>query len=138
LTPFTYKVNDGEFNSNVATVSITVTPVNDAPVAQDISATTLEGYAADITLIGTDIGRRPADLRSCYRSANGTVTIAGNVATYTPNANFNGTDSFTYKANDGELDSNTATVTITVYALPIITAEGLQVRSMWAQWVRSR
>ena len=34
--------------------------------------------------------------------------------TYTPNANFNGTDSFTYKANDGTADSNVATVTITV------------------------
>ena len=37
--------------------------------------------------------------------------------TYTPNANFNGSDSFTYKANDGTVDSNTVTVTITVGAV---------------------
>ncbi|NEU06730.1 tandem-95 repeat protein, partial [Flavihumibacter sp. R14] len=47
--------------------------------------------------------------------ANGTLVFnADGSFTYTPNANFNGTDSFTYKVSDGSLESNIATVTITV------------------------
>jgi VCBS repeat-containing protein len=114
---FTYKVNDGELDSNVATVTITVTAVNDAPVAEDITVTTPEGTAIDITLIGSDVDGDTLTYAIVDGPANGTVTIVGNVVTYTPNANFNGTDSFTYKVNDGELDSNVATVTITVTAV---------------------
>ena len=60
--------------------------------------------------------RRRADGRAGRRaSTNGTLTLnADGSFTYTPAANFNGTDSFTYKANDGTADSNVATVTITV------------------------
>src|SRR5205085_2645502 len=51
-------------------------------------------------------------------SAHGTLTLNGNGSfTYTPNANYNGPDSFTYKANDGLLASNVATVSITVVAV---------------------
>ena len=47
--------------------------------------------------------------------AHGTLTLnADGSFTYTPAANFNGTDSFTYRANDGSADCNVATVTITV------------------------
>ena len=47
--------------------------------------------------------------------AHGSLTLNANGSfTYTPAANYNGPDSFTYKANDGALDSNTATVSITV------------------------
>ncbi|MDQ3820672.1 MAG: cadherin-like domain-containing protein, partial [Acidobacteriota bacterium] len=50
--------------------------------------------------------------------ANGTLTLNQNGSfTYTPNRNFSGTDSFTYRASDGQLDSNVATVTITVNAV---------------------
>ena len=48
---------------------------------------------------------------------NGTVTINGSTATYEPTQDWNGTDTFTYLANDGTEDSNTATVTITVNAV---------------------
>ena len=47
----------------------------------------------------------------------GTTTLSGNVVTYIPNANFNGTDSFQFIANDGQYDSNTATVTLVVSAV---------------------
>ena len=50
--------------------------------------------------------------------ANGSVgSVSGTSVTYTPNANFNGTDSFTFKSNDGTADSASATVTITVTAV---------------------
>ncbi len=111
---FTYKVNDGELDSNVATVTITVTAVNDAPVAEDIAITTPEDTAIDITLLGSDVDGDTLTYAIEDEPANGTVTLVGNVATYTPNQDYNGTDSFTYKVNDGDLDSNIATVTITV------------------------
>ena len=47
---------------------------------------------------------------------SGTVTVSGNIASYSPNAGFNGSDSFTYTANDGTDSSNTATVNISVIA----------------------
>ena len=111
---FTYKVNDGTVDSNIATVTITVTPVNDAPVAQNVDATTPEDTAVDVTLVGTDIDGDTLTYAVVDQPTNGTLTIVGNVATYTPNANWHGTDSFTYKVNDDTLDSNIATVTITV------------------------
>ena len=67
----------------------------------------------------TDVDGSTAD-RGTWSTgpAHGTLTLnADGSFTYTPDANFNGTDSFTYKANDGTADSNTATVTITVTAV---------------------
>ena len=53
--------------------------------------------------------------------SNGTLTLnADGTFNYTPNSGFTGIDSFTYKANDGSLDSNVATVTITVTAAPVL------------------
>ena len=64
---------------------------------------------AGATLTATLVGDRRRTAR---------VTLAANGSfTYTPNANFNGTDSFTYTASDGTADSNVATVTITVSAV---------------------
>jgi len=85
------------------------------PVAQDMSASTGEDTPINITLAASD----PEDESLTYTILevnNATVTLNGNVATYTPNANFNGTDTFSYKANDGTSDSNIATVTMTVSA----------------------
>ena len=60
---FTFKVNDGPADSAAATVSITVTPVNDAPVATAQSVTTQQDAAVAITLTGTDVDGDSADLR---------------------------------------------------------------------------
>ena len=50
--------------------------------------------------------------------SNGSLSnISGSNVTYTPNQNYNGSDSFTYKVNNGSQDSNTATVTLTINAV---------------------
>jgi hypothetical protein len=95
-------------------VTLTVTEVNVAPVAQDLTATTEEETPVDVTLVATDAEDDTLTYAILDQPAHGTVTLVGDVATYTPELNFNGTDSFTYKANDGMADSNVATVTITV------------------------
>ncbi len=111
---FTFKVNDGELDSDTATIDISITPVNDIPVLENSSATTDEDTSTDITLNAVD----PDDTQITYNIAsnpsNGTVKIANNIVTYTPSENFNGTDSFTITANDGEDTSSPATISITV------------------------
>jgi VCBS repeat-containing protein len=114
---FSYTVNDGALDSNVATVTINVTPVNDAPIAGDISITTAEDTAATIGLVATDVDNAAAELNFTIvvGPQHGTVTLNANgSATFLPAANYFGADSFTYKVNDGSLDSAVATVTINV------------------------
>ncbi|MEJ0075729.1 MAG: Ig-like domain-containing protein [Alphaproteobacteria bacterium] len=112
---FTFKANDGSVDSNTATESITVNPVNDPPAAQNGSASGNEDNAINGTLVATDIDSASLTYSRVSNAAHGTVTVNANgTFSYTPNANFNGTDSFTFKANDGSADSNVATISLTV------------------------
>jgi autotransporter-associated beta strand protein len=111
---FTFTASDGELDSNIATISIIVNPVNDAPIASNGFATTDEDTPVAITLVATDIDSTIQDYAIVSGPTNGTLTGTAPNLTYTPNANFNGSDSFTFTANDGAANSNTATVSITV------------------------
>ncbi|NOR85793.1 tandem-95 repeat protein [archaeon] len=97
-------------------ITITVTAVNDVPTASGTSATTNEDVSKEITLSASDVENNDLTYSVVDNPTYGTVSITGNVATYTPNSNYNGGDSFTFKATDTE-DSNTATVSITVTAV---------------------
>ena len=116
---FTYTLSDGT-GSDTATVSITVNPVNDPPVADDDTATTDEDYAVTINVLAndSDVDGDTLSVDSVTQASNGTVTNNGTDVTYTPNTNFNGTDSFTYTASDGNGGTDTATVTVTVNPAP--------------------
>jgi large repetitive protein len=114
---FTYRVNDGSVDSNVATVSITVTPINDAPVAQDLTSSTPEDTPKVLTLSASDVDGGVPSYTIVAPPAHGTLTGTGATRTYTPDTNYNGPDSFTYKAGDGLVDSNVATVTLSVTAV---------------------
>jgi hypothetical protein len=111
---FTFKANDGAGDSNTATVSITVSPANDAPVASGQSVTATEDTAKAITLIATDIDGGDLDYSIVDGPTHGNLTGTAPNVTYNPNLNYNGPDSFTFKADDGSSESNTATVSITV------------------------
>lgn len=113
---FTYTASDGTETSGVATVTITVTPVNDAPTADNKTASTNENTAVGITLSGSDPESDPLTFSLASGPSNGTVSISGSTATYTPTTGFSGTDTFTYTANDGTVSSAAATVTVTVVA----------------------
>jgi large repetitive protein len=120
---FTYTVSDGQLPSDTATVSVTVNPVNDAPVAAGDSFTTNEDTALTVTLPGvlgndTDIDSATLTAALVTGPVNGTLTLNTDGSfTYTPNANFFGSDSFTYTVSDGQLVSGTATVSLTVNAV---------------------
>ena len=111
---FTFRANDGTANSNTATVSITITPVNDAPVAVSGSAVTSEGAPVSITLSASD--KDSGSLTYAVVNTPGRGTLSGTAPNliYTPSADYNGSDSFTFRANDGTANSNTATVSITI------------------------
>ncbi|MDA1192697.1 MAG: Ig-like domain-containing protein, partial [Candidatus Poribacteria bacterium] len=97
-----------------AVASIAVNAVNDIPVATAQSVTTPEDVAKAITLAGTDIEASTLTYTVVANPAKGTLSGTAPDLTYTPNLNYNGADSFTFKVNDGTVDSLTATVSITV------------------------
>ncbi|MEK7414700.1 MAG: Ig-like domain-containing protein, partial [Planctomycetota bacterium] len=90
---------------------------NTAPVANSQSVSTAEDTAKAITLVASDADGNALTYAIVANPANGTLSGSGASRTYTPAANYNGADSFTFKANDGTVDSNTATVSITVAAV---------------------
>jgi len=114
---FTFKANDGTVDSNVATLSLTVTHVNHAPVANAQSVTTLEDTPKTITLTATDVDGDTLSFSIVAAPAHGTLSGAAPNVTYTPIADYNGSDGFTFKTNDGTIDSNVATVSLTVTAV---------------------
>jgi subtilisin family serine protease len=111
---FQFRANDGLVNSIVATVSITVTPVNDPPVAQPQSVVLDEDTSQSITLSAVDVEGTALTYAIVVPPANGTLSGTPPGVTYTPSPNYNGPDSFSFAASDGSLSSNPAAVSITV------------------------
>ena len=125
---FSFKVNDGELDSAEATVSITVGGINDPPVANDQSLTTDEDTAKAITLTASDQENDPLTYAVLSGPVHGTLSGSMPNLTYTPDANYYGPDAITFKARDGQADSNVATVIITVISVndvPLADAQSL-------------
>jgi VCBS repeat-containing protein len=116
---FSYKVCDADGDCANAVATITITPVDDAPVAVNDTFTTAEDSPVSGSLTGNDTpsGDGGNAWTKTSNPANGSATVNANgTFTYTPNANFNGTDTFTYQVCDVDGDCSTATVTITITA----------------------
>ena len=126
---FTFKANDGSLDSNVYTVSITVNPVNDAPVAVDdnlsgniqatagsqisISVSSLLSNDFDLDNTSPLSSNSGLTVSSVAGASTGTVSLSGNTVLFTPSISFNGNATFSYTISDGILSSS-ATVTIPV------------------------
>ena len=121
---FTFKANDGKTDSNIATVSITISSVNHAPVA-DSQSVNSNGSATAITLTATDADSDPLAYSVVTNPAHGTLTGTAPNLTYTPTTGYSGSDSFTFKANDGKADSNIATVSIAINHAPVANAQSV-------------
>ncbi|MDP3973261.1 MAG: PQQ-dependent sugar dehydrogenase [Candidatus Daviesbacteria bacterium] len=104
-------------NIRVLGKNVTPPPGNTAPVADNQNLQTNEDVALPITLTATDLDGQTLNYSIVTPPANGVLTGTAPNLTYTPNANFSGADLFSFKANDGFLDSNVATVNIDVLAL---------------------
>lgn len=127
---FAYKVSDGEFESTAAAVTITVLAVNDAPVAQGQNVVTEEDTPRSIALTASDVEGDALTFAIVSQPTRGTLSGTAPNLIYTPNAHATGTDSFTFKANDGQADSNVATVNLTISPVndaPVALADAYQV-----------
>ncbi|CAL4869746.1 hypothetical protein MMA231_04038 (plasmid) [Asticcacaulis sp. MM231] len=111
-TSFTYKASGAGGDSAPATVSVTVTAPA-IPTAGNVSMTTAYNAAGSVTLAPGGVW---TSLSVVSQSPNGTAAISGTTATFTPNAGFIGTTSFTYKATGPGGQSSSATVNVTVNA----------------------
>jgi hypothetical protein len=118
---FQFRVNDGQLNSAAATVSITITPPNTAPVATAQSVSVQSGQSLVITLSGTDADGDALTFSVVSGPAHGSLGGTAPTLVYTPAGGFTGTDSFQFIANDGRDPSTAATVAINVLAAPMVT-----------------
>jgi VCBS repeat-containing protein len=117
---YTVKVVDGLGYASYEDVEITITGTNDAPVAGNDAYSTDEDTALIVAangMLGNDTDAEGNLLTAVLETgpAHGSLTLNTDGSfTYTPDANYNGTDSFTYRASDGAANSNIATVSLTV------------------------
>ncbi|MFN8486049.1 MAG: ELWxxDGT repeat protein [Caldilineaceae bacterium] len=112
---FTYIVSNGVL-SDTGSVNITVTPVNDDPVAVADHSTVMAGQAVTITVLtnDSDLDGDNLVIASVTQPTHGLVAIKGNTLVYTPTTNFTGADSFIYTISDGNGGSASATVAVNV------------------------
>jgi hypothetical protein len=112
---FTFRVNDGSVDSNIATVSINVE--NEPPVADDKQITVNKNTQRSFTLTASDPNGDPLTYSIVTSPQHGTISPSGTgspARTYAPTTGYQGPDSFTFKVNDGSLDSSIVTVSIVV------------------------
>ncbi|XZG71207.1 retention module-containing protein [Chitinibacteraceae bacterium HSL-7] len=119
---FTVTVSDGKGGTDTITVNVGITPVNDIPVigdqngnplGNDVSVTTDEDTPVSGTLTATDADGDTLTFNKSGDPSHGSVTVNPNGTwTYTPDANYNGADSFTVTVSDGKGGSDTITVNV--------------------------
>ncbi len=127
---FTYRLHDGEDESEVGTVGLSITAVDDSPVASNdgyfskIDEVISVGADRHLLLNDVDIDSNQLTAELATGPANGSVQLqADGTFTYTPNPGFEGTDTFGYRANDGNSLSAEAEVTLFVGAPPVQISE---------------
>ncbi|TFH37631.1 MAG: DUF11 domain-containing protein [Anaerolineales bacterium] len=121
---FEYEICDLTPLCDTAVVSITINPINDAPIAVDDppgpSTTTNEDVPFSIDVLTNDSDPDIGDtisVSAVTNGARGTVTNNGGDVTYTPNLNDFGTDTFNYTITDGNGGFDTATVDVVINAV---------------------
>jgi large repetitive protein len=113
---FTFKTYDGEFLSEPATVSITLTPVNDGPNAFTDSFTVTAGDSYNSTVTGSDVDGDSLTFELFSDPSRGSVHTINPEGSfiYTADSDYSGEDSFTFRAYDGLEYSDPATINITI------------------------
>ena len=124
IDQFTYMASDIDGEGGIATVTLTVEAVNDAPVSTEDAYAATEDEVLSIDATGgvlandADIDGDKLSVRLVDEPSHGTVTVAENGSfVYTPEPNFQGEDGFTYVASDGQIETEVASVTIMVEAV---------------------
>jgi len=121
----TYQMRDTAGLISTAKLTVTITPVNDAPVADDSTVSTPEDTQKGIDVSGligdadieTNEDTISVSVTDAGKPAYGTISVSGTVITYTPNENYNGSDEITYTVTDSEGEKDTGKLSITVTAV---------------------
>jgi Bacterial Ig domain len=116
---FEYTVSDGRGGTDIGLVTVTVTPVNDAPVAADDGLTTDEDVAGDTDVLAndSDVDGDALTVTGSTNGAHGSVSCDGSgTCTYTPAPDYSGADTFTYTVSDGNGGTDTGSVSVAVTA----------------------
>jgi|GEM_PF-1175564 len=111
---FRFAVSDGKADSNTSVVYVTINPADDSPTAVDLSVKAGQNASTPVTLSGRDPDGDSLTYSLLSNPSNGSLSGAPPRLIYTPNSDYLGPDSFTFKVNDGHSDSNTATVSLSV------------------------
>jgi gliding motility-associated-like protein len=114
---FQFTISDGTVSSEPATVELLPDGTNYPPVAKSASVSTNEDTQLVFNLSGSDVNGDPITFALKSNTQHGSISLTGNEVTYSPDLNYNGSDSFTFTTSDGSLESTVATITITV--LPV-------------------
>ncbi|MGE3310497.1 MAG: Ig-like domain-containing protein [Limisphaerales bacterium] len=115
-----FTVSDGSLTSAPALISLNVTPVNDAPLAQGSSLTVDAGKSVAVVLKGSDIDSSSLSFAITKGPSSGTLSGSGANRTYTANPNASGSDSIEFTVSDGSLTSSPAVVLIKIN--PVVSA----------------
>jgi uncharacterized repeat protein (TIGR01451 family) len=110
-----YTITDNVGGTNASLITVTVT--NRPPTANDQSVTTAENTPAAIVLTGSDPNGLPLTFVIVSGPTHGALSLLNTntgAVTYTPNTNYTGSDSFTFRVNDGQANSGMATVSLTI------------------------
>ena len=128
---FSYKVYDGRIYSDIQTVDITISSVNDLPTPSFSNFTTDEDISYQGILSANDIENDPLTFQLESNVLNGTLSLESNGSfSYTPNSNYAGHDSFSYKVYDGSDYSTIQEVSISVLLInskPVATSDNFEV-----------
>ncbi|WP_151834186.1 Ig-like domain-containing protein, partial [Acinetobacter ursingii] len=127
---FEVTVADGKGGTTTVTIPVTIAAVNDAPTATASSISTDEDKPVTGNVVGQDVDGDTLTYTIATGPANGTVSIdpATGGYTYTPNANYNGSDSFEVTVADGKGGTTTVTIPVTIAAVndaPTATASSI-------------
>ncbi|WP_198295061.1 Ig-like domain-containing protein [endosymbiont of Ridgeia piscesae] len=116
---FSFKVSDGQFDSEIAQVEIHINSINDAPLASAASLEIDEDGAIQGTLVASDADGDALSYRLMSQPTKGSLRLDSSSGefSYTPKTNLNGRDSFSFKVSDGRLESAVATVKISIKAV---------------------
>ncbi|HEU5123921.1 MAG TPA: Ig-like domain-containing protein [Verrucomicrobiae bacterium] len=104
----------GENLTDLKTIALTITPVNEPPVANGMSLSTAEDSSVDFTLSGSDTEGSALNFLILSQPSHGVLAGTAPDLVYTPATNFHGSDSFMFRVNDGEEDSPPAIVELTI------------------------
>ncbi len=137
---FTYTVSDGNGGTDTAVVSVTVDApvVNTAPTANAQSVSTDEDTSLGITLTASDPESDPLTFETGTGPSHGTLSGTAPVLTYTPDSGYTGSDSFEFRAYDGDLYSGWVSVSITVNAVSVNTAPTADAQSVTVYFETSK